>query len=349
MSELSRRTWPMPFVLLIALLLAGRADAQAAAPERITVTATPVPLNPRDPSQAVVGRLRYLGGLRLTSPDPRFGGLSGLRWHDGTLYAVSDLGDFFTLTLEERGGRLTGVREARVRRLKGTDGLMLARGKDDSDSESLELHFRRGCRRCPPDSAVVAFERNHRILAYRLVDGLPTGAATEYTWSAAWRRGLPSNGGVEAMAGGYLLSEELRTADGRASGRLSWWVGDRAAAGEREMDLPVSDGFSPTDADVGELRPDHPIVVLQRRYTPATGAAARIVLFRPGPENGRRREVVGLETLADLLPPLSIDNMEGLAFRDDGGSFIYLVSDDNFSPTQRTLLLKFEITETQRN
>ncbi|MFL5539993.1 MAG: esterase-like activity of phytase family protein [Longimicrobiaceae bacterium] len=336
----------MPFLLLFVLLLAGSADAQ----ERIAVTATPVPLNPRDPAQTTVGRLRYLGGVQLTSSDPRFGGLSGLRWHDGTLYAVSDLGDFFTLTLVEAGGRLVGVRDARIRRLKGTDGLMLARGKDDSDSESLELHFRRGCRRCPPDSAVVAFERNNRLLAYRLVDGLPAGAATEYTWSAAWRRGLPNNGGVEAMAGGYLLSEELRTPEGRASGRLNWWIGDRAAHGEREMDLPVSDGFSPTDADVGELRPDHPIVVLQRHYTPQTGASARIVIFHPSPENGGpRREVVGLETLAELAPPLSVDNMEGLAFRDDGGSFIYVISDDNFSPTQRTLLLKFEITETQRN
>lgn len=340
----------MPFLLLLFLFLAGCAHAQAAAPEHIAVTATPVPMNPRDPSQAVVGRLRYLGGLQLTSSDSRFGGLSGLRWHDGTLYAISDLGDFFTLTPVERGGRLTGVRDARVRRLTGTDGVPLSHGKDDSDSESLELHFRAGCRRCPPDSAVVAFERTNRILAYRLVDGLPTGAATEYTWSAAWRRTLPSNGGVEAMAGGFLLSEELRTPDGRASGRLSWWVGDRAAHGEQEMDLPVSDGFSPTDADVGELRPDHPILVLQRRYTPETGVAARIVLFHPSPENGgSRREISGLETLAELAPPLTVDNMEGLAFRDDGGSFVYIISDDNFSPTQRTLLLKFEITEPQRN
>jgi hypothetical protein len=112
------------------------------------------------------------------------------------------------------------------------------------------------------------------------------------------------------------------------------------------MDLPVSDGFSPTDADVGLFRADHPFVVLQRRYTPETGVAARIVRFRPGAADGRpRREVLGLETLADLLPPLSVDNMEGLAYRDAGGSFVYLISDDNFSPTQRTLLLKFEIVD----
>ncbi|HEV7590928.1 MAG TPA: esterase-like activity of phytase family protein [Longimicrobium sp.] len=339
----------MPFLLLFAVLLAVWAPtdggAQAAAPERIAVTATPIPLNLQDGSQTTVGHLRYLGGLRLTSPDPRFGGLSGLRWHAGTLYAVSDQGDFFTLTPQERNGRLIGVRGARIRRLTRTDGAPLG-GKEESDAEALELHFARGAcgRGCPPDSAIVAFEGTNRILAYRLVDGLPQGAATEHTLSAEWRRGLPSNGGVEAMAGGYLLSEQQREPDGRASGRLSWWIGDgRATRGEVPMNLPVSDGFSPTDADVGG-RPDHPIVVLQRRYTPETGVAARILRFHPGATDGHgRREPAGLETLAELVPPLSVDNMEGLAYRDDGGSFIYVISDDNFSPTQRTLLLKFEV------
>ena len=328
----------MPFLLLLALLLTACTHeggaAQVVGPERISVTATPIPLNPQDASQTVVGRLRYLGGVQLTSTDKRFGGLSGLRWHDGTLYAVSDVGDFFTLVPVEQDGRLTGVRDVRVRRLTGTDGMPLERGKEDSDSEALELHVRAGCRRCPPDSAIVSFERSNRLLAYRLVDGLPRGAAVERTLSAAWRRGQPDNGGVEAMTGGYLLSETLREPDGRASGRLN----------DVPMDLPVSDGFNPTDADQGKLRPDHPILVLQRRYTPETGPAARIVRFHPARENGSsRREIAGLETLADLVPPLSVDNMEGLAFRDVGGNFVYIISDDNFSPTQRTLLLKFEV------
>jgi hypothetical protein len=339
----------MPFLLLFALLLTacahGGGIAQSAAPERIAVTATQIPLNPRDASQSIVGRLRYLGGLRLTSPDPRFGGLSGLRWHDGTLYAVSDQGDFFTFALDERRGRLTGVHDARVRRLTRVDGAPLG-SKEESDSEALELHFgREKCRRCPPDSAIVSFERTNRILAYRLVDGLPQGAATEYTLSSEWRRGLPTNGGVEAMAEGYLLAEEPRDAQGRASGRLSWWIGDRGPRRrEVAMDLPMSDDFSPTDVDVGRSGRDHPFVVLQRRYTPQTGVAARIVRFRPAAERGPdRREITDLETLAELIPPLSVDNMEGLAYRDDGGSFIYIISDDNFSPTQRTLLLKFEV------
>ncbi|MBT3627577.1 MAG: esterase-like activity of phytase family protein, partial [Rhodospirillaceae bacterium] len=44
-------------------------------------------------------------------------------------------------------------------------------------------------------------------------------------------------------------------------------------------------------------------------------------------------------------PPLTVDNMEGIAVRRDGAghTLVYLVSDDNFSVLQRTLLLMFEL------
>jgi hypothetical protein len=45
-----------------------------------------------------------------------------------------------------------------------------------------------------------------------------------------------------------------------------------------------------------------------------------------------------------IVPPASVDNMEGLAVREDaGGTIIYLISDDNFNPIQRTLLMKFRL------
>jgi hypothetical protein len=41
----------------------------------------------------------------------------------------------------------------------------------------------------------------------------------------------------------------------------------------------------------------------------------------------------------------NIDNMEGIAVRrgPKGETLLYLISDDNFSPLQRTLLLMFEL------
>jgi hypothetical protein len=43
--------------------------------------------------------------------------------------------------------------------------------------------------------------------------------------------------------------------------------------------------------------------------------------------------------------PLTIDNFEGLAVVRDpsGGVLVYLLSDDNYSPLQRTLLLRFRL------
>ena len=48
--------------------------------------------------------------------------------------------------------------------------------------------------------------------------------------------------------------------------------------------------------------------------------------------------------LARLAPPLTVDNMEGISARQDsaGRTLIYLMSDDNYSVLQRTLLLMFE-------
>ena len=66
--------------LLSLLLLAGCAPAEAPASEVITVKATAIALNSKDPAQQTVGRLRYMGGLVLRSDDKRFGGISGLRW-----------------------------------------------------------------------------------------------------------------------------------------------------------------------------------------------------------------------------------------------------------------------------
>ncbi|MEM8724486.1 MAG: esterase-like activity of phytase family protein, partial [Pseudomonadota bacterium] len=65
------------------------------------------------------------------------------------------------------------------------------------------------------------------------------------------------------------------------------------------------------------------------------GAGAEIVLDEPG--EGRR-------ALITLRPPLTVDNFEGLAVREQAGrTFLYIVSDDNFSLNQRSLLMKFEV------
>ena len=51
--------------------------------------------------------------------------------------------------------------------------------------------------------------------------------------------------------------------------------------------------------------------------------------------------------LIALRPPASVDNMEGIAaVRTATGTRLYLLSDDNDNPLQRTLLLAFDVAAT---
>ena len=62
--------------------------------------------------------------------------------------------------------------------------------------------------------------------------------------------------------------------------------------------------------------------------------------LRPGATIEPRREI------ATLAAPLTVDNMEALSVtRENGRTIVWLASDDNFIPLQRTLLLKFELVE----
>jgi hypothetical protein len=79
-------------------------------------------------------------------------------------------------------------------------------------------------------------------------------------------------------------------------------------------------------------------------YSVLLGANARIVLLRAA--DIRPGAALRGTELARLSPPLTVDNMEGLSVREapDGkGVLLYVISDDNFSALQRTLLLQFRL------
>ena len=53
------------------------------------------------------------------------------------------------------------------------------------------------------------------------------------------------------------------------------------------------------------------------------------------------------ENLAEIRFPLNVDNFEGIETRrgPGGETLIYVISDDNYNPLQRTLLMMFEVME----
>jgi hypothetical protein len=83
---------------------------------------------------------------------------------------------------------------------------------------------------------------------------------------------------------------------------------------------------------------------------PLPGGRVAYLLRAYDPLRGMRVELRIVEAdgrtaaSALLANPLSVDNFEGLAAvpRDDSGVRLYLISDDNFSSSQRTLILAFD-------
>jgi hypothetical protein len=319
-------------MLRLVVLMACLAGTSAMAKD-ITVTAAPVPLNPADPTQTAVDVLDYVAGFTLDSTAPEWGGYSGMVMAvDGSsLLAVSDVGYWLKLELKsDEAGALTGVGAARLEPLLDEAGKPVA-GKEWSDAEAITA--------AADGQLVVAFERRHRLWRYASVDGVPSGPASAVAIPADVST-LRDNGGIEAMAAigadGFVLIAE--SADVGAASRL--WLkvkerGDAWLAGTIER----SDGFEPTDLSE---QPTAYSLLLERRYSVADGPAARISTIAPiSPSEPK----FAARHLAVLRLPLSVDNFEAIGQRTtpNGETFIYVMSDDNQSDSQRTLLLQFRM------
>lgn len=329
-----RWRWPGSLGLLL-LAWASLAGARA---EPVSVDAHALYFNPDDPSQRRAGALEWIAGVALSVPDPRFGGWSGMVLSsDGRrLTAVSDVGFWLTATLaHDQQGRITGLTDAQLGPLLGPEGQPL-KSKRLADAEALA--------RDRDGSLIVGFEGTHRLWRYRPGPGAEEGllaARPEPVAPPPQLSRVPRNGGVEAMtvlADGRLLmvTEDLTN----AAGDLVGWLRD--AKGWHDLSLAPAGLFKPTD--LAQL-PGGDVLVLERRFTLIGGVAMRLrrvplKAIRPG----ARLEGAAL---VELAPPVSVDNMEALAAvkAADGSTLLYVLSDDNFNPVQRTLLLQFRLIE----
>jgi hypothetical protein len=330
----------MRFALFPALLLlAACASSAREGDGRIAIEARPIPFDVTDAARREIGKLAWRGGLVLRASHARFGGFSALRCPDRCI-AVSDKGSVLEFGLVEREGRLSGVTAAYLSTIRDVNGE--AGSKATRDSESLTLGPK-------ADWAEIGFERTNAIFSFR------RGEDGRFDWTASGgvrpeaMQGWPRNGGAETL---------LRLADGRVlaiaedaetenEGRRALLFGPRPADSGGLRGDPASltyippEGFRPTDA---ALTGDGRVLILNRSFSLMSGVGAVLTAvpvgeIRPG------ATLRGTE-IARLAPPLSIDNMEALAVRREAGrTYVYLMSDDNFSPLQRTLLMKFELME----
>ncbi len=323
---------PRPFKFACAALVVVFAATGLALADPIEIAATPLALGEAGDPVSRVGALDFLGGLELTSPDGRFGELSGLEISaDGTrMTAITDGGYWIAARLDyDAAGRLVGIGDAALYPIRDAAGQPLEGSWRDAEALTRLADGRRA----------VGFERRHRIWLYA---GDVAQAAGQALAMPAKLGEAPNNGGIEALtqlADGRLLAltEDFQAPEGGLRGWIIALDGETAPLAYR----PARD-FHPTAL---ALLPDGDVLVLERRFTVVAGPGARLVrvaraAIAPG-------AVVSGRELGRLEAPLAVDNFEGLAVRRDalGRTLIYLVSDDNFNPHQRTLLMQFRLAE----
>jgi cyclophilin family peptidyl-prolyl cis-trans isomerase len=316
------------------LALAAAAFAlPAQAQDEFFPQTTQVELDPAN-RDAEVGELIFRGGVEIAPDKAGIGGISGLEWHDGQLYAVTDDGRWMVLKPDDVAGRMVDVSSVTIGDLRDLKGGKLG-SKERGDAESIT--------RLPTGEWLVSFEQQHRIWQYAEPGGSATdpGGRSDIAALVALVAGAEPNGGLEAMA----ASPNTLLACGE-------WVDparpncvQASAGGIARFHLPAPAGIAeaggvPTAA---ACKADDTCYVLFRSYHEAEGNRAAIVELAPNADP---------KTLAVLTPPLMLDNFEGLAVREvQGKTFLYLVSDDNLNncetkpgkDCQRTLLYKFEV------
>lgn len=290
--------------------------APVAAGARITVAATPVPLNAQDPAQNQIGDFRFVGGLVLTSPDTaRLHGLSDMEISaDGKLIAISDEGDLLSARLiSDSKGRPTGLTGATLTVLNGPDGKPL-QGKLEADAEGMAL--------LPSGDLLVSFERNNRILLYPAKGGPPRIAPSPAA-------SFPANGGMEALAAIPSAGPGVYVTAGEDSGE-TWTC---KLSGDCVQGQTIA---KPSEFGVVAVRPlpAGRMAWLLRAWDPLRGSRNTLVIHDANGEIARM----------EMARPLSVDNYEALAAvpAKDGSVRFYLLSDDNFQSSQRTLLLAFD-------
>jgi hypothetical protein len=289
-------------------------------------------------SEKRFGALEFVGGLEMTSGSSDFGGLSAFRYLDSgkKFLGVTDTGFWYAGTMQRDGkGRPVSIANFRLTPIQSDQGVPVE-GKWNSDAEGMSVSG---------DTITVSFERIHRIEEHKL--DVENFASTPNNIPLPIpREELRNNRGIETIAFAPA-SSRLHGARVAVTEKSLNRAGDMFAAvleGPQEGIFFVKrlDDFDISD---GDFLPNGDLLLLERRFSMASGVVLRIRriaagIIRPG------ATVDGpFILLADMRD--QIDNMEGLDIwqADDGSTRLSLVSDDNHSIVQRNLYLEFRLAE----
>ena len=297
----------------------------------LALDVTPAALSETEALGARYGALIYRGGIELKSPNPMFGGWSGIEVDDsGRFVAVSDKGAFMTgaLTLNAAGD-LVGVSDAKIGLMRTTSGNPVE-GSKEYDAEDIA--------RLPDGRYAVSFEQTHRIDIYDIDGKGPIAAAQA---GPPTPQDMGSNEGMEALAltddGDLIAGREFGADRGRITQlfRVSL-KGDPVIVGTAEM--------TPNFALVSLRRlPDGDYLAMERFYLPVIGNKTLLARFSGAAMKAKAPHAV-TEKIALLEKPMNLDNFEGLAVTQLGRvTRLYIISDNNFTPGNKTLIYAFDL------
>ena len=322
-------------------VLPARAEKPAASldrPTSVTIAVSPIDFDRDNPKE--FGKLIFRAGFNLYAKSAHFGGFSGLVVDASgrSLLAVTDAGTWLRATLDYDGRKLKGLDDAVLGPILGADGKPI---RDDAlrDSEGMTL----ADGDTDKGTVYLSFERKHRIARYpfdKVRFGPPSGTIP---LPSGLTKALGANRGIEAITvikAGKLKGTLVAFAEGSTSGAgnlQAWLIGGPAPG---SITLKRIGGFDVTDA---AALPDGGVVVLERRFSFSEGVKMRI--RRIAASELKKGALISGEVLLEANDNFNIDNMEGIAAHRgaSGETVLTLMSDDNFSPLQRTLIMQFAL------
>jgi hypothetical protein len=336
LSNFVSRAATLAAIALLALVPVTAQPRVADTVQRITVRAQAIEaFESREPKRTRFGALEFRGGLVLESANRSFGGLSALRVEaDGQHFlSLSDRDEWLRGRIVYRGKVPVAIADAEMAPILGPDGRPLRR-RGWYDTEALAAD---------DGTLYVGIERLDQIVRFDYARSGLRARGQPIPVPPAVKK-LPYNKSIEclavapkdsALAGSLILvSEHGLDKDGNLQ---SFLIGGAGGT----FSLKRTDDFDVSDCTISADRKQ--LLVLERRFSWVRGVAMRIravpiASIKPG------ALVDGAELIfADI--GYEIDNMEGLSVHRDatGAQVLTLISDDNFSPLQRTLLLQFAI------
>ncbi len=293
------------------------------------IAALPLMLDPDRPKLRQVGGLEFLSAWELGSGNQDFGGISALTaLVDGRFVGTSDAGTLIGFGLSNNS------RIDRPFIVPLPDAFGAGKTFLDRDSESIAYDANSG-------RFWVGYEGNGAIRRFS-----PAFARTEAIGRPAPMKNWSSNSGAEAVVrfndGRFaIFSEGYDRPDGSYEALM--FSGDPTEPGSiyfRFGYRPPA-GYKITDAT--EL-PDGRLLVLNRRISFPDGFTAIISVLDPAQIT--QGETISGTPIAALRPPLLVDNMEGITTtQENGRTIVWMISDNNFMIWQRTILMKFALSE----